>query len=97
MTFPTAGKPELKAKEFLSEEKEVLTVEDALAGAKEIIAEWVSDDADSRKWIRQETFKTGMVEVHRLRIKKRTKKGSMKCIINMLSQLIKLFRIVCLH
>ncbi len=63
MTFPSAGNPELKAKEFLSEEKEVLTEEDALSGAKEIIAEWVSDDAVSRKWIRQETFKTGIVEV----------------------------------
>jgi protein Tex len=53
---------EAKAKEFLSEEKEVLTVEDAIAGAKDIIAEMVSDDADGRKWIRKETFKAGMVE-----------------------------------
>lgn len=50
-----------KAKEFLSEDKEVLTVEDAIAGAKDIIAEMVSDDADGRKWIRQQTFKTGAV------------------------------------
>lgn len=53
---------EAKAKEFLSEEKEVLTVEDAVAGAKDIIAEMVSDDADGRKWIRKETFKAGTVE-----------------------------------
>ena len=33
-----------------------------LSGAKDIIAELVSDDADSRKWIRQETFKSGKVE-----------------------------------
>ena len=52
---------EEKAKEFLSEEKEVLTVEDAIAGAKDIIAEMVSDDAESRKWIRKETFKSGAV------------------------------------
>lgn len=50
-----------KAKEFLSEEKEVLTVEEAIAGAKDIIAEMVSDDADGRKWIRRETFKSGVV------------------------------------
>jgi protein Tex len=51
-----------KAKEFLSEEKEVLNVDDAVAGAKDIIAEMVSDDAEGRKWIRQETFKSGKVE-----------------------------------
>lgn len=53
---------EAKAKEFLSDEKEVLTVEEAIAGAKDIIAEMVSDDADGRKWIRKETFKAGTVE-----------------------------------
>lgn len=53
---------EVKAKEFLSEEKEVLAIEDALGGAKDIIAEIVSDDAEGRKWIRNETFKSGMVE-----------------------------------
>lgn len=52
---------EEKAGEFLSEEKEVLTIEDAIAGAKDIIAEMVSDDAESRKWIRNETFKSGTV------------------------------------
>jgi protein Tex len=52
---------EVKAKEFLSEEKEVLTIEDALSGAKDIIAEMISDDADGRKWIRNETFKSGLV------------------------------------
>ncbi|WP_308161993.1 Tex family protein [Bacillus sp. ISL-75] len=60
LTF-TKESVEDKAKQFLSEEKEVLTVEDAIAGAKDIIAEWVSDDAESRKWIRKETFKSGAV------------------------------------
>ncbi len=62
LTFPLKESPEEKAKEFLSEEKEVISVEDALAGAKDIIAEWVSDDADSRKWIRHETAKKGTIE-----------------------------------
>ncbi|MBS4192508.1 RNA-binding transcriptional accessory protein [Bacillus sp. FJAT-49705] len=62
MIFPMQESPEEKAKEFLSEEKEVNTIEDAISGAKDIIAEWVSDDADSRKWIRQETTKTGTIE-----------------------------------
>lgn len=52
---------EQKAMEFLSEETQVLSVEDAIAGAKDIIAELVSDDAESRKWIRKETSKTGTV------------------------------------
>lgn len=60
MTFSNESISE-KAKEFLSEEKEVLTIEDALSGAKDIIAEWVSDDAEGRKWIRKETFKSGMI------------------------------------
>ncbi|WP_423800408.1 Tex family protein [Neobacillus sp. SAB-20_R2A] len=60
LTLPKESVEE-KAKEFLSEEKEVLTIEDALAGAKDIIAEMVSDDAEGRKWIRRETFKSGTV------------------------------------
>lgn len=62
MTFPTQGSLQDKALKFLSEEKEVLSHEDAIAGAKDIIAEWVSDDADSRKWIRSETFKSASIE-----------------------------------
>jgi protein Tex len=61
LTFPMTP-IEDKAKEFLSDEKEVLTVEDAIAGAKDIIAEMISDDAESRKWIRNEIFKSGKVE-----------------------------------
>jgi protein Tex len=61
LTFPKTPIEE-KAKEFLSDEKEVLTVEDAISGAKDIIAEMISDDAEGRKWIRNETFKSGKVE-----------------------------------
>ncbi|MBU8879875.1 RNA-binding transcriptional accessory protein [Bacillus sp. FJAT-29790] len=62
LTFPLTGTIEDKAKGFLSKEKEVNTIEEAIAGAKDIIAEWVSDEADSRKWIRSETARTGTVE-----------------------------------
>ncbi|MFE8698844.1 Tex family protein [Cytobacillus sp. FJAT-53684] len=62
LTFPLSGSQDEKAKEFLSEEMEVLTVDDVVAGAKDIIAEWVSDDANSRKWIREETTRTGTIE-----------------------------------
>ena len=37
------------AKAFLSEEKQVLTVEDALNGARDILAEAISDEADYRR------------------------------------------------
>nr|WP_075980483.1 Tex family protein [Bacillus massilionigeriensis] len=62
LEFPTTGSLEDKAAEFISEEKEVNSFEDAINGAKDIIAEMVSDDADSRKWIRNETFRTGTIE-----------------------------------
>nr|WP_318247635.1 Tex family protein [Bacillus infantis] len=53
---------EEKAAAFISEEKAVKTAEEAIAGAKDIIAEMVSDDPESRKWIRRETFKSGKIE-----------------------------------
>jgi len=61
MTFPTMGNVEEKAAQFVSEEKEVHTAEDALLGAKDIIAEWVSDEATHREWIREDTYKTGVI------------------------------------
>ncbi|WP_242485343.1 Tex family protein [Peribacillus sp. R9-11] len=48
-----------KAAEFISEEKEVPSIEEAIAGSQDIIAELISDDAELRKWIRAEIFKAG--------------------------------------
>lgn len=48
-----------EAEKFLNPEKKINTVQDALNGAKDIIAERVSDNAEYRKWIREFTFKTG--------------------------------------
>ncbi len=50
---------ELAAKEYLSEEKEVRTVEEAIAGAMDIIAEDISDEAEYRSYIREVTMKEG--------------------------------------
>ncbi|MFT4417109.1 Tex family protein [Fredinandcohnia humi] len=61
-TFPLNVDVENFAAQFVSEEKEVLAVEDAIQGAKDIIAEWISDDAAFRQWIRTETFKLGTIE-----------------------------------
>lgn len=55
------GDPREEALSYLSEEKEVATVEDALQGAGDIIAERVSDDATARKWIRALTERKGLL------------------------------------
>ena len=52
---------EKEAEAFLSEEKEVLTAEDALNGAKDILAESVSDDANFRIRIREMTVREGVL------------------------------------
>ncbi|CAM4072000.1 Tex family protein [Lederbergia lenta] len=50
-----------EAKRYISTEKEVLTVEDAIKGAQDIIAERISDDANIRQWVRRETFQSGKI------------------------------------
>ncbi len=52
---------EKEAEAFLDPEKEVHTVEEAIAGAKDIIAEAISDEADYRMRIRSMTQEKGMV------------------------------------
>ncbi|GAA4075049.1 Tex family protein [Amphibacillus indicireducens] len=50
-----------EAEPYLSEEHELLTVEDVLSGANDIIAEWISDDAGYREYIRNQTFNHGQI------------------------------------
>ncbi len=52
---------ETLAKAYLSEEKEVLTVEDAINGAKDILAERISDNAEYRTYIRRATMEQGII------------------------------------
>ena len=52
---------ETEAEAYVSEEKEVLTVQDAIQGAMDIIAETISDEADYRTYIRNLTMKEGVV------------------------------------
>ena len=49
------------AEPYLSEEKEVTTVQEALAGACDILAEMISDEADYRMEIRKRTMKKGQI------------------------------------
>ncbi len=50
---------EKAAEKFVDPEKEVKNVKEALAGAMDIIAESVSDEADYRLWIRNTTMQKG--------------------------------------
>ena len=52
---------EKEAQAFVNAEKEVNTPQEAIAGACDIIAESISDDADYRTWIREKTFKNGRI------------------------------------
>ena len=52
---------EAQAAEYISEEKGVASVEEALAGACDIIAEGISDNAEYRKSIRKITFDNGLI------------------------------------
>ncbi|MBO5424130.1 MAG: RNA-binding transcriptional accessory protein [Lachnospiraceae bacterium] len=52
---------EEEAEAYISEEKEVLTAEDAIAGAKDILAEIYADEAEYRTAIRDMTRKKGKI------------------------------------
>lgn len=50
-----------EAEKFIDEEKKVLSVEDALKGANDIIAEIISDNAQIRKHMREYALKYGVI------------------------------------
>ncbi len=52
---------EQEAEKFLNPEKEVHSVQDAIAGAMDILAEGISDEAAYRKYIRDLTMRTGKI------------------------------------
>ncbi len=52
---------EVEAEPFLDAEKDVNTVQDAIAGAMDILAEGISDEADYRKYIRDLTMRAGRI------------------------------------
>ena len=51
----------LEASKYINPEKEVNSVEDAIKGANDIIAEIVSDDAKIRKYIRELALREGVI------------------------------------
>ncbi len=58
MSYPLNGTIEDLAKKFI---KEDLPLEKVIEGAKYIIAEWISDNASYRKWIRSYFYKNGII------------------------------------
>ncbi|WP_148412248.1 Tex family protein [Murimonas intestini] len=62
ITLQMTNRPlEQEAEAFISEEKDVKTAEEAIAGAMDIIAEAVSDEASYRSYIRKLTVKEGKI------------------------------------
>lgn len=59
MSFPKTGSFEEIAKKFLNDT--VTTVEDAIQGAKYIIAEWISDNASFRRELRRMLYQDGIL------------------------------------
>ncbi|HIW32295.1 MAG TPA: RNA-binding transcriptional accessory protein [Candidatus Paenibacillus intestinavium] len=54
--------PLVEAARYIDAEKGVESAEDALAGAKDIIAEQLADDAKIRTWVRTFTFSNGILK-----------------------------------
>jgi len=61
LSLPAQGNLEQKALEFVNEEKGVTSVEEAIQGAQDIIAEQISDHPKYRQWIRDITFRKGQI------------------------------------
>ncbi|QWU07973.1 RNA-binding transcriptional accessory protein [Heyndrickxia coagulans] len=61
LSFPAEGDLDAELASYVSAEKQVASAEEALQGAKDIIAEMVSDEPKYRGWIRGQTFKTGVM------------------------------------
>lgn len=59
MTFPTTGDIDKLCSKFINDK--VPNTENAVTGACYIIAEWISDNAFYRKWIRSYFYKNGII------------------------------------
>ena len=59
MSFPINGNLESISEKYLNDK--VKTVEEAIQGAKYIIAEWISDNAYYRKWLRNYIYRNGII------------------------------------
>ena len=64
---------------FVDAEKGVATVEEALEGARHIVAEMISENADFRKALRQMMFDEGVIVSRKSRRTRWTSRKSSRC------------------
>lgn len=67
-----AGSPEELAAPFIDHEKGVETVEDAISGACDIIAEMISDDPDITAAVRERTYETAAIKTEAVDAEEKT-------------------------
>ena len=77
-------KSQLKAQQFINEE--VQSVEDAIKGAQDIIAEQISDNPKYRTKILKDMYHQGVLTSSKKK-NAEDEKGILKCTINIVSQL----------
>jgi uncharacterized protein len=56
------GTLEQYGREYISEEQEIFSLDDVYQGARDIVAEWISDDAEIRKIIRNYAYENAFLE-----------------------------------
>jgi uncharacterized protein len=59
--LPDAGNPVEEAKSFIDLEKQVPDEDTALAGARDIVAEWIAENADVRSYLRKDLLEKGIL------------------------------------
>ncbi len=65
---PTSPPPVLYAESFVLVDKQVLSVEEALEGARHILAECIAMNADIRQEVRKNLYEEGVLAVHPTRV-----------------------------
>jgi protein Tex len=61
MDQPAQGAPAAAARQYVNKEKGVADEDAALAGARDIVAEWIAENAEARAWLRKTYGDTGLV------------------------------------
>lgn len=95
LSFPLNADINREAAKYVSDEQGVGSTEEALSGAKDIIAEFISDDAAHREYIRTQIFRKGLIE-SKVKKRKKTRRMCTKCIMPTRSRFTRSFPIVFL-
>lgn len=61
LSQPKTGNPEQEAASYVNPDKGIETVEEAIQGAMDILAEQISDDPSIRAWVRQFSYNQGVI------------------------------------